>query len=115
MNPGTADTAFPFLTVLVLLPAGAALVAAFVPRSLGAARQRLVVELIAATSMLATLALSIAIAVRFHTNDGGFQMVSDHSWTGQLGIGWHLGVDGISLFLILMSAVLFPIALAGRG
>jgi NADH-quinone oxidoreductase subunit M len=113
MSPGTTDTAFPFLTLLVLLPAGAALVAAFVPISLGAARQRLVVELIAATSMLATLALSITIAVRFHTNDGGFQMVSNHSWTGQLGIGWHLGVDGISLFLILMSAVLFPIALAG--
>ena len=63
--------------------------------------------------MLATLALSITIAVRFHAGDGGFQMVSNHAWTGQLGIGWHLGVDGISLFLILMSAVLFPIALAG--
>ena len=37
VTPGTADTAFPFLTVLVLLPAGAALVAAFVPRSLGEA------------------------------------------------------------------------------
>ena len=113
MTAGTTDTAFPFLTVLVLLPAGAAMVAAFVPRSLGEVRQRLVVELIGAASMVATLALSITIAVRFHTNDGGFQMVSNHAWTGQLGIGWHLGVDGISLFLILMSAVLFPIALAG--
>ncbi len=113
MNAGTTDTAFPFLTVLVLLPAGAALVTAFVPRSLGEVRQRLAVELIAAASMLATLALSITIAVRFRTGDGAFQMVSNHAWTGQLGIGWHLGVDGISLFLILMSAVLFPIALAG--
>jgi NADH-quinone oxidoreductase subunit M len=112
MSPGIADTAFPFLTVLVLLPAGAALVTALVPRSLGN-RQRLAVELIAAAAMLATLALAITIAVRFHTGDGGFQMVSNHSWTGQLGIGWHLGVDGISLFLILMSAVLFPIALVG--
>ncbi|MFZ0668245.1 MAG: NADH-quinone oxidoreductase subunit M [Acidimicrobiales bacterium] len=112
MSPGITDTSFPFLTVLVLLPAGAALLTALVPRSSGN-RQRLVVELIAAVSMLATLALAITIAVRFHTGDGGFQMVSNHSWTGQLGIGWHLGVDGISLFLILMSAVLFPIALAG--
>ena len=40
-------------------------------------------------------------------------MVSNHAWTGQLGIGWHLGVDGISLFLILMTTVLFPLALAG--
>ena len=112
MTAGTSDTAFPFLTVLVLLPAGAALVAAFVPRSLGGALQRRVVEWIGAASMIATLALSITIAVRFRVGDSGFQMVSDHAWTGSLGIGWHLGVDGISLFLILMTAVLFPIAVA---
>ena len=52
MTPGTADTAFPFLTVLVLLPAGAALVTAFVPSSLGEARQRLVVGLIGAAACL---------------------------------------------------------------
>jgi len=109
---GITDTAFPFLTVLVLLPAGAAVVTAFVPRSLGDALQKRVVAIIGATSMIATLALSITIAVRFHTGNAGFQMVSDHAWTGSLGIGWHLGVDGISLFLILMTAVLFPIAVA---
>jgi NADH-quinone oxidoreductase subunit M len=115
MSPGTTDTVFPFLTVLVLLPAGAAVVTSFVPRSLGEATQRRAVEMIGGASMLATLALAITIAVRFHTGDGNFQMVSNHSWTGALGIGWHLGVDGISLFLILMSAVLFPIALAGAS
>jgi NADH-quinone oxidoreductase subunit M len=112
VTPGTTDTAFPFLTVLVLLPAGAAIVTAFVPRSLGDAVQRRAVQWIGAASMIATLALSITIAVRFHTGDSGFQMISDHAWTGSLGIGWHLGVDGISLFLILMTAVLFPIAVA---
>jgi NADH-quinone oxidoreductase subunit M len=113
MTAGTSDNIFPFLTVLVLLPIGAAMLIALMPKSVNAARQRLVVEVIGAAAMLATLALAITIAVRFRTGDGAFQMVSNHSWTGQLGIGWHLGVDGISLFLILMSAVLFPIALAG--
>jgi NADH-quinone oxidoreductase subunit M len=113
MGPGTTDHVFPFLTVLVLLPAGAGVVAAFVPRSLDAARQRLAVTIIGAAGMLATLALAITIAVRFHTNTGEFQMVSNHNWTGELGIGWHLGVDGISLFLVLMTAILFPLALAG--
>jgi NADH-quinone oxidoreductase subunit M len=112
MAPGIRDTAFPFLTVLVLLPAVAAGFTAFVPSSLGAALQRRVVQLIGGASMIATLALAITIAVRFHTNYSGFQMVSDHAWTGSLGIGWHLGVDGISLFLILMTAVLFPITVA---
>ena len=115
MSTGITDTAFPFLTVLVLLPAGAAVVTAFVPKSLGAERQSFYVQLIGALSMVATLALAVTIAVRFHAGYSGFQMVSNHNWTGQLGIGWHLGVDGISLFLILMTAVLFPIALAGAG
>ena len=113
MTAGIHDNAFPFLTVLVLLPAGAAVVTAFVPRTLGEVLQRRVIELVGGAAMLATLALSITIAVRFHPGYSGFQMVSDHAWTGSLGIGWHLGVDGISLFLILMTAVLFPIAVAG--
>lgn len=114
MTAGTTDRIFPFLTVLVLLPAGAAVVAALAPRLFSEARQRLAVEVVGATAMLSTLALAITIAVRFKIQ-GGFQMVSNHSWTGQLGIGWHLGVDGISLFLILMSAVLFPIAMLGAS
>lgn len=107
------DHAFPFLTLLVFIPAGTAVVAALVPKALGEHVQRLVVESVGAAGMLATLALAVTIAVRFHLGDGGFQMVSRHSWASALGISWHLGVDGISLFLILMAAVLFPLALLG--
>ena len=43
---------------------------------------------------------------------GGFQLVSNHTYTGDtLGIRWYLGVDGISIFLVLLSAVLFPLVL----
>ncbi len=48
-----------------------------------------------------------------HTDTGGYQFVSDHVWAQSLGISWFVGVDGISLFLVLLAAVLFPIALAG--
>jgi NADH-quinone oxidoreductase subunit M len=34
-------------------------------------------------------------------------------WIKEWGISWHLGVDGISLFLVVLTAVLFPFALAG--
>jgi NADH-quinone oxidoreductase subunit M len=111
----THDTAFPFLTVLVLLPAGAAAVAALVPRSLGERRQRIVVEVVGLTATCATLALAITIAVRYQAGNGGYRLVSEHVWASSLGISWHLGVDGISVFLLLMSAVLFPLVLlAGR-
>jgi NADH-quinone oxidoreductase subunit M len=111
----THDSAFPFLTVLVLLPAGAALVAAMVPKSLGEKRQRLAVEAVGLVGTVATLALAITIAVRYQAGNGSYRLVSDHQWAPTLGIGWHLGVDGISVFLLLMSAVLFPLVLlAGR-
>jgi NADH-quinone oxidoreductase subunit M len=111
----THDSAFPFLTVLVLLPAGAAVVAALVPRSLGAERQRMAVEVVGLVGTCATLALAITIAVRYHAGDGSYRLVSDHPWAPSLGIGWHLGVDGVSVFLLLMSAVLFPVVLlAGK-
>jgi len=107
----THDTAFPFLTVLVLLPVGAALVAAAVPAALGPRLQRAVVMAVGLAGTLATLALAVTIAVRYQAGNGGYRLVSQHVWASSLGISWHLGVDGISVFLILMAAVLFPLAL----
>ncbi|MGH9294966.1 MAG: complex I subunit 4 family protein, partial [Acidimicrobiales bacterium] len=105
MNPG-----FPFLTVLVLLPAGAAVVVAALP-----AAARGLVRATGAAGTLATLGVAAAVTQQFSAGVGKFQMVSVHPWISSLGISWALGVDGISLFLVLMTAVLFPIALAGAG
>jgi formate hydrogenlyase subunit 3/multisubunit Na+/H+ antiporter MnhD subunit len=99
---------FPLLTTLVLIPAGGAVVVALVPR----ARERLV-EILGLAVSVAVLGLAVFIAVRFRVGDGGFQMVSQHSWITVFGISWKLGIDGISLFLVLMCAVLFPVALVG--
>ena len=41
-----------------------------------------------------------------------FQFVDRQSWIDGLGISWLLGVDGISLFLVVLTAILFPIAIA---
>jgi NADH-quinone oxidoreductase subunit M len=107
----THDGAFPFLTVLILLPAGAAVVAALVPKSIGERLQSQVVQGIGLAAMTATLALAVTIAVRYHAGNGSYRLVSDHQWAPSLGISWHLGVDGISIFLLLMSALLFPLVL----
>lgn len=107
----THDTAFPFLTVLVLLPACGALVAVLVPTGLGERLQARVVQAIGLVTTLSTLALAATIAARYQAGNGGFRLVSQHIWAPQLGISWHLGVDGISLFLVLMAAVLFPLVL----
>jgi NADH-quinone oxidoreductase subunit M len=98
----------PLLTILVLLPAAAAVVVGFVPRRLVRT-----IEALALVASLAVLGLALDVAVRFRVGDPSFQMVDRYPFIGRLGVGWHLGVDGISLFLVLLTAVLFPIALAG--
>ncbi|MGH9296861.1 MAG: complex I subunit 4 family protein [Acidimicrobiales bacterium] len=103
---------FPFLTVLVLLPAGAALVAALVP---GGPRRQLLVRVVGWAGTLATLGVACAATAEFAGGTGGFQMVTTHQWISSLGISWSFGIDGISLFLVLMTAVLFPIALGGAS
>jgi NADH-quinone oxidoreductase subunit M len=109
----THDAAFPFLTVLVLLPAGAALLSSLVPNSLGEAIQRRSVMAIGLLGTLATLALAVTIALRYRPGDGGYRMESQHVWAPSFGISWHVGIDGISVFLVLMAAVLFPLVLLG--
>ena len=56
----------------------------------------------------ATGGLSIWVVVAFDKSNADFQFVSMHTWIKPWGISWHLGIDGISLFLVLLTGVLFP-------
>lgn len=103
-------TPFPLLTVLVLVPAGCALLVALVPAR-GVPRWSH--EALGLAASLVTLAVAVTVAVRFRSGFGGFQLVSDHVWASGLGIRWYLGVDGISLFLVGLTAVLFPLTMLG--
>jgi NADH-quinone oxidoreductase subunit M len=105
----------PFLTLLILLPTiGAAALAL-----LGLDRRlpREIPYALALITSLVTLGFAISALVAMKVHDGGFQLVSDHEYTGtSLGVHWYLGVDGISIFLVLMAALLFPLAVVlGRN
>jgi NADH-quinone oxidoreductase subunit M len=99
---------FPLLTVIVALPVITAVVVAAIPRS-----RMENVRAIAMGGALATAALTAYLTWQFATGTAGFQFTTQHSWISSLGISWHLGVDGISLFLVLLTGVLFPFAMAG--
>jgi NADH-quinone oxidoreductase subunit M len=55
---------------------------------------------------LASLAIAIAIVAQFDPS-GGLQHTVDESWIPTLGVRYQLGIDGISLFLVLLTAVLW--------
>jgi NADH-quinone oxidoreductase subunit M len=105
---GHATSDFPILTALVVLPAVGALVVALVPQ----ARAELH-RLVALMFSVGTGALAVKLLVDFDTGDAGYQFEVNRSWISDFGISWHLGVDGISLFLVVLTGVLFPIALLG--
>jgi NADH-quinone oxidoreductase subunit M len=105
----TASAGFPLLTAIIFLPlVGAAVVAALPP-----SRETQLAKVIGAVATAAEIALVVTMIVEFHHNDAGFQFVSAHGWIGEFGIQWKVGVDGISLFLVAMTALLFPVAMLG--
>ena len=61
----------------------------------------------------ATAALGIWLMAAFQTGEAAYQFEVNRSWVSDFGISWHVGIDGISLFLVVLTVVLFPIALLG--
>jgi NADH-quinone oxidoreductase subunit M len=100
----------PFLTLLIVVPAvgGTALALLGFDRRL----PKEMADALALIVSLATLVIAVIALVTMKVHFGGFQLVSNHTYTGDtLGIRWYLGVDGISVFLVLLTAVLFPLVL----
>ncbi|HXA38597.1 MAG TPA: NADH-quinone oxidoreductase subunit M [Phenylobacterium sp.] len=64
---------------------------------------------IALVTTLATLALSVLLVVQFNPAETGFQFVEDAPWFA--GLRYHLGVDGISVLFVLLTAFLMPICI----
>jgi NADH-quinone oxidoreductase subunit M len=108
---------FPWLTVAGAVPLLGAIVIMLVPGpSAGSAeadvraRQALVKYLALAFSLL-TLAVVLIIAVKFQVGGPNYQFTEIYSWIPAFGVHYALGVDGIALVLIAMSAVLMPVVI----
>ena len=101
---------FPVLDLIVFLPLGAAIVVALLPKTAPSS----LVRALGLGAAVAELAVVLWMVIAFKTGDAhaGFQFTSQQSWLSPLSISWSLGVDGISLFLVAMTALLFPIAMA---
>ncbi len=58
---------------------------------------------------IAVLALTAVIAVGFQPGGEQYQFVESHEWIPSFGTGYILGVDGIALSLVVLTAVLVPL------
>jgi NADH-quinone oxidoreductase subunit M len=103
-----ANFGFPLLTLLVVLPLIGAVIVSLMNKA-----QSKQIKVVALVFSIVTGALSIFMLAKFPSGQAGFQFVSQHSWVSEWGISWHLGVDGISLFLVVLTGVLFPLVIIG--
>jgi NADH-quinone oxidoreductase subunit M len=60
---------------------------------------------------LVVFALTLVLWARFNPDSADFQFVERHAWIPAFGISYAVGVDGISLFLLLLTGFLTPLAL----
>jgi NADH-quinone oxidoreductase subunit M len=96
---------FPLITVVTFLPLAGALLLLFIrPGSVKTVRT------VALGVSLLTFGVAVAVLAGFSGATGLPEFVERASWLGR-GLDYHVGIDGISLFLVLLAAFLTPLAL----
>src|SRR5665648_476366 len=95
---------FPLLTVIILLPLAGAIACALVPKERASAARWVALGVTAIDLLLALVLLASFDA------GAGMQFVEKHAWVPQVGIQYYLGVDGISLSMLVLSALLSVLA-----
>jgi NADH-quinone oxidoreductase subunit M len=97
------------LTTIVFLPLAGALLLLLIDNSDG--RRDGVVRWTAFGASLLVFAATLLLWSRFDSSRADFQFVECRDWIPSFGIQYHVGVDGISLFLLVLTGFLTPISL----
>jgi NADH-quinone oxidoreductase subunit M len=87
------------IQIMLWLPVGIGLLCFVAPRR--------GVPALASIGSLVVLGRAIVMVAEFHSGQPGLQQIVNDSWIPDLGVRYQLGVDGISLFLILLTAILW--------
>jgi len=94
------------LSLITFVPVAGAVVVLLLPR-----RQESATKLVALVTTLVTFAISLPVYFRFDPGSADYQFVEQRAWIPSFGISYHLGVDGISVLLLLLTTFLMPLVL----
>ena len=87
------------LSILIFWPLALALVGGLMPRA--------VAPLFALVGALVPLGYAVLMVIDFDAAAAGLQYLTDDAWIRELGIRYKLGVDGLNLWLVVLTALLF--------
>jgi len=96
------------LTLTIFLPLAGAVILLFIPKSAETA-----IKITALLASLASFAVSLPLFFLFDPASSGMQFIERYTWLPDLGITYQLGIDGISLFLVLLTTFLTVICIYG--
>ena len=85
------------LSIVLFLPLATGLAGAFLPRAVG--------RWVVLAGTVAVLAYVVAMIADFAAGTRGLQYVTDAAWITELGIRYQLGIDGLNLFLVALTAI----------
>jgi NAD(P)H-quinone oxidoreductase subunit 4 len=97
---------FPLLTVITLFPVLASVLIPFIPDASG----KTVRWYALAVCLLDFLLILYTFGSFYSLDASGLQLIEDYSWISNLGFHWSLGVDGISMPLILLTGFITTLA-----
>jgi NADH-quinone oxidoreductase subunit M len=92
------------LDAVIFFPLAGALVVGFIPRE---RIEWLRLGALAVTTI--TFLLSLGVLINFDAGEAGFQLGSELEWVPEWGVGYTTGIDGISLWLVLLTTFLMPL------
>ena len=95
---------WPWLDLVIFTPLAGAVLVALVP----AGRDKAVRMLAFAVAAL-TFLLSLGVLFEFETGEAGFQLLTSARWIPDWGISYKVGIDGISLWMVLLTTFLMPL------
>jgi NADH-quinone oxidoreductase subunit M len=96
----------PLLSLITFLPGAAGIALLFVPR-----RSVSALRLASLAVTVLTFACSLPLYFGFDADAIGYQFEENRRWMPTLGVAYHVGIDGISLLLVLLTTFLMPLAL----
>jgi len=92
---------FPYLSLLLFFPLIGAILLAFIPK-----KDTLIIKLFTLVWIVIEFLISIPLYFYFNSDTYNMQFVENYSWMKSLNIHYFLGIDGISLFLVLLTTFL---------
>ncbi|MGW8379264.1 NADH-quinone oxidoreductase subunit M [Streptomyces sp. ODS28] len=98
---------FPLLTATAALPAVGAVLTAAVP-----AAKRTAAKWLALLFSLGTLVLAGVVLARFDPGGARYQLTESHPWIADFGVRYELGIDGIGVAMVGLTALLIPFIIA---